>query len=82
MTEMTRMNLNVPADVPEKLATLAGSSKRMGQYLTQVIYDLYAGKPVADAATTIQLLHDAVAGQSARISALEARLDRMGWISG
>jgi hypothetical protein len=38
----TRLSVQVPEGLPKKLAELAGSSKKMGDYLTVLIEKLYA----------------------------------------
>lgn len=41
MADTVRMNLTVAADIPEKLLALAGSQRKMGEWLTDMIRQAY-----------------------------------------
>lgn len=44
--ETVRMNITVDEDIPALLASLAGSKRFMGQWLTELLRDIDAGKLV------------------------------------
>lgn len=75
-----RMNLNVEKDVPELLTELAGSKRKMGDYLSQVVKQLHAGqlrKAKGNELDAIQLQLAGLAGElyelKGRVSQIEAQ---------
>jgi hypothetical protein len=77
MADVIRMNLNVDADVPERLAQLAGGNKRMGAYLSNLIRQVSEGQATVGKPGEIDVLTNAVAHLSAKVKELDARLTQI-----
>lgn len=77
MAEMTRMNLNVPEDVPVKLAELAGGVKKMGTYLTTLIRQVHAGQVEVGDPGELELILGAVKHLSVKVKEIDARLQQV-----
>jgi len=77
MEESTRLSVHVPADVPAKLAELAGGVKKMGSYLTTLIRQAHAGQVDVGAPGDLDLLTAGFKHLSAKVKELEARLQQV-----
>lgn len=77
MAETTRMSLNVPEDVPVKLAELAGGVKKMGNYLTILIRQAHASQAEVSNSGDLELLTGAVKHLSAKVKEIDARLQQV-----
>ena len=77
MADVVRMNLNVDADVPERLAQLAGGNKRMGAYLSSLIRQVSEGQATPGKPGEIDVLTNAVAHLSAKVKELDGRLTQV-----
>lgn len=75
MVDTTRMNLSVSADIPGILAELAGSKNRMGEYLENLLRQVYAGQQVVTSKPgELEMLTGSLMHLSAKMKELEARL--------
>lgn len=77
MPEMTRMSLNVPDDIPVKLAELAGGVKKMGGYLTTLIRQVHAGQVEVGDPGDLELVLGAVKHLSVKMKEIDARLQQV-----
>ena len=77
MADMTRMSLNVPEDVPVKLAELAGGVKKMGAYLTTLIRQVHAGQMEVGDPGDLELVMGAVKHLSVKMKEVDARLQQV-----
>lgn len=77
MADTVRMNLNVDADVPERLASLAGGNKRMGAYLSGLIRQVSEGQATVGKPGEIDVLANAVAHLSAKVKELDGRVAQL-----
>ena len=80
--ETQKMTITVEADVPAKLAELAGGERKIGKFITDTARAFHSqDQIVADDLNTIQLLLGALAGKSklvsARLDQHDARLTRL-----
>ncbi len=73
MTNTVRMNLNVDEDVPAMLAEIAGSQRRMGEYLSNLIRSIHAGQKVAGEPGDLEMVVNATRHLSAKMKELDAR---------
>jgi len=71
---VTRMNLIVGDDIPDKLRQLAGGKRRMGEHITELVRAAYAGVVPQE---EVGLLTASVKLVSARIDEIDARLVQM-----
>ncbi len=73
MTNTVRMNLNVDEDVPAMLAEIAGSQRRMGEYLSNLIRSIHAGQKAAGEPGDLAMVENATRHLSAKMKELDAR---------
>ena len=71
---MARLNLSVEDDVPEKLATLAGSKRKQGQFLSSLIRAMHNGEAYALEGMDVESLRLQLMGLSGQVKALEGRI--------
>jgi hypothetical protein len=71
------MNLNVDEDIPAKLAELAGSHKKMGQYLSTLIRQMHAGQVAVGGPGDLEMVSAAVKHLSAKVKELEDRVTQL-----
>lgn len=84
--ETVRMNITVDEDIPALLAKLAGGKRLMGQWLTELLRDIEAGKivkmgEVIDSGT-IDLDRDIIMDQARRLDEIEKVLRSYGFDMG
>lgn len=77
MSETIRMNLNVDPDVPVLLAELAGSQRKMGEYLTNMIRTAHAAQMNAGKPGDLEMIANATRYLSAKVQELEARVSQL-----
>ncbi len=75
--ESTRINLIVGEDVPDKLSELAGGARKRGEYLTQLVRAIYAGRQEVSAGSDFEQLRLGFAGLIGRQKELEGRVLRL-----
>lgn len=71
--QRVRLNVTVDPDIPAMLEELAGSSKRMGEYLNALIRNAYTGQKSTPAAGGIDVegLRLMVLGLAGRVASVE-----------
>jgi hypothetical protein len=67
------MNLNVDEDVPAMLAEIAGSQRRMGEYLSNLIRSIHGGQKVGGEPGDLEMVVNATRHLSAKMKELDAR---------
>lgn len=71
---MVRMNLTVEDDIPEKLSALAGSERKRGAYLSEIIRQIYNGHLQETKGDDLESLRLTLAGLAGKVKDLDARL--------
>jgi hypothetical protein len=71
------MNLNVDPDVPGKLAELAGSNKKMGAYLSNLIQQIHTSEVTAGSGGEFEMVAAATKHLLAKVKELEARIEQL-----
>src|SRR5262245_51429556 len=73
-----RLNIHVDDEVPDMLAALAGSQKKMGQYLSSLIRQIHAGQERGPSGRggpgELEMVSAAVKHLSAKVKELEGRM--------
>lgn len=77
MVDTVRMNLNVDPEIPEMLAALAGSQRRMGSYLSDLVRAAHAGQVVTGGPGELELVSGAVKHLSAKVKELDGRVTQL-----
>ena len=73
---MVRMNLVVGDDIPGMLAELAGSERKRGAYLSDLVRRLHSGQMQEIAGDDLESLRLSQAGLAGRVRDLDTRLSR------
>lgn len=73
----TRMNLLVDEDVPNMLAEMAGSKRKMGEYLSQVVRQLHAGQLRKARGNELDALQLQLAGMAGELYEVKGRLSQV-----
>jgi hypothetical protein len=74
---MIRMNIHVEEDVPAMLAELAGSNKKMGQYLSSLIRQVHASQIEVGQPGEVEALSNAVRHLSLKVKEHDARIAQL-----
>lgn len=76
-SNLMRMSLNVPDDVPEKLRELAGSKHKMGVWLTELIRSMYDNRTMTDVKRMdVEGLRLLVMGLAGQVQSLQGEMTR------
>ena len=76
-SNLTRMSLNVPPDVPEKLRELAGSKHKMGVWLTDMIRSMHDNRQMTDVKRMdVDALRLLVLGLAGQVQSLQGEMTR------
>ena len=70
-----RLNLTVDGDIPMLLTSLAGGERRRGDYISQLIREVYAGKREIE--PNIQALRLEIMGLDGRLRTLERMVEEL-----
>ena len=71
---MVRMNLTVDDDIPDKLSALAGSERKRGAYLSEIVRQLYNGHLQETKGDDLESLRLSLAGLAGKVKDLDVRL--------
>ena len=69
-----RLNLSVEDDIPDKLSALAGGERKRGEYLSELVRNLYQSRQVEG--ITAERQQVMIDGLLAQVKHLEGRLSR------
>ena len=72
MTE--RLNLAVDDGIPDMLAELAGSKRKSGSYIGQIVRELHAGSRAIVGSTQLDRIEMQLTGLTTSVRNLEARV--------
>lgn len=76
MTESTtRMSLVVPDDIPDRLAEIAGGTRKMGEYMTRLIRQIHAGNAKLSEAGDLELVTSATKHLAAKVKEHDGKLE-------
>lgn len=76
-SNLMRMSLNVPLDVPEKLRELAGGKPKMGLWLTDLIRQMYDNRITVDVKRMdVEGLRLLVMGLAGQVQSLQGEMAR------
>lgn len=72
-----RLNIHVEDDIPDMLAELAGSQKKMGQYLSSLIRQIHASQVEVGQPGEVEALSNAVRHLSLKVKEHDARIAQL-----
>lgn len=76
-SNLMRMSLNVPLDIPEKLRELAGGKPKMGLWLTDLIRQMYDNRITVDVKRMdVEGLRLLVMGLAGQVQSLQGEMTR------